>query len=914
MSDPFLPDAGTLDDCGCCEGTSDRTPAEVTNAPAQSAVQRRVGRYGEFVESLEAALGREITPKENPSVAPLRALTTRSTDDFTIALLDAWAGASDVLTFYQERISNETYRRTATERRSLYELARLIGYRPTPGVVASVDLAFTLDDFPSVPPIHTELPEGLKVQSVPLGDEKPQLYETTETIPARSEWNSLRIRMDQPQELNASSDLVILSGDSVNVQPGDTVLLVFADGGTAIRDVVRVSVDTDRHETTLSFVTFPVVPPAFNRPELDDGSVEQISATELDDSVISEIMDETWRIEDLSALGTLKGWDEQALEKALNNAINIARAASGTSVFVFRQRAAIFGYNAPLYSSLPANLRYTTQVEVKKSDGTYGKVDIPAAYPVDWDSAPARKLESDASGTIAGRFVHLDNLYPAITPGSWIVLTAGTSAGTVSELALRVNAALEMTRTAYSISGKISRLLVDQEANFPDAFEIRTTAVLGQSEPLTPAPAPIIDDIAGSEVSLGRTYLGLGAGQLVDLSGERSDLLGVFGHELRTLSAVLAVGGYTVLQFDVPLDYSYLRNTVRINANVAHGTHGETRSEILGSGDGSKPFQRFALRQPPLTYISSSSATGVESTLRVYVDEVLWTEVPYLFGHGPNERIYSTWTDDENVTTVQFGDGLTGARLTTGQDNVRAVYRRGIGTVGLVKTGQLTAAMTRPLGMREVTNPLPSEGAADPEGLDEARDNLPLQVMTLDRVVSLVDYEDFCRAFAGVRKALAIETWDGERRGIFITVAGAGGAAINPGSDVYDNLADALRKYGDPHVPITLETYRPALFRIDATVTYDPSYVPDRVKPAIEAALRAAFDFDARSFGQPVALSEVISVIQRVEGVVAVDVNELFRTDADPKKHPEPRLSAALPDGALAAELLTLDPAPITLR
>jgi hypothetical protein len=53
--------------------------------------------------------------------------------------------------------------------------------------------------------------------------------------------------------------------------------------------------------------------------------------------------------------------------------------------------------------------------------------------------------------------------------------------------------------------------------------------------------------------------------------------------------------------------------------------------------------------------------------------------------------------------------------------------------------------------------------------------------------------------------------------------------------------------------------------------------------------------------------------------VVGVDVNELFRTDRAPARHPEPRLIAETPaaGGAaagLAAELLTLDPAPITLR
>ena len=34
--------------------------------------------------------------------------------DFSIALLDAWSMAADVLTFYQERIANEAYLRTAS--------------------------------------------------------------------------------------------------------------------------------------------------------------------------------------------------------------------------------------------------------------------------------------------------------------------------------------------------------------------------------------------------------------------------------------------------------------------------------------------------------------------------------------------------------------------------------------------------------------------------------------------------------------------------------------------------------------------------------------------------------------------------------------------------------------------------------
>ena len=48
----------------------------------------------------------------------------------------ACACVADVLGFYQERIANEGYLRTATERRSVLELARTIGYELKPGVAA----------------------------------------------------------------------------------------------------------------------------------------------------------------------------------------------------------------------------------------------------------------------------------------------------------------------------------------------------------------------------------------------------------------------------------------------------------------------------------------------------------------------------------------------------------------------------------------------------------------------------------------------------------------------------------------------------------------------------------------------------------------------------------------------------------
>ncbi len=81
--------------------------------------------------------------------------------------------------------------------------------------------------------------------------------------------------------------------------------------------------------------------------------------------------------------------------------------------------------------------------------------------------------------------------------------------------------------------------------------------------------------------------------------------------------------------------------------------------------------------------------------------------------------------------------------------------------------------------------------------------------------------------------------------------------------------------------------------------------------------MRAEFSFAERGFGQPVVLSEVIALLQSIAGVVAVNLKKLYRTGNVAKLNV--RLEAELPNGGDpnslgAAELLTLDPAPINLE
>ena len=326
----------------------------------------------------------------------------------------------------------------------------------------------------------------------------------------------------------------------------------------------------------------------------------------------------------------------------------------------------------------------------------------------------------------------------------------------------------------------------------------------------------------------------------------------------------------------------YLRRETTVYANVVAATHGETTTEALGSGDGSRPHQRFKLKKAPLTYVSAKTPSGAAPTLTVRVNGVAWAEKLSLYAAEPNDANYVVRIADDGTATVLFGDGTQGERLPTGQENVTATYRVGIGQAGEVGAGALSLLKTRPLGVRGVTNPVAAGGAEDPETLASARTNAPQTVLTLDRIVSLQDFTDFATAFAGVGKAQAVAIRQGERLLIHLTVADASGDPVASSDVLFLNLRDAIDAARDLAAVVELASFTPLTFRLKATVQYDSRHLETEVRTALESALRAAFAFAERDFGQPVTAAEIMEVMHSVAGVIAVDLDELAYVVAPP--------------------------------
>ena len=588
-------------------------------------------------------------------------------------------------------------------------------------------------------------------------------------------------------------------------------------------------------------------------------------------------------------------------------------------VFSIARQIAVFGHNAPKWQSLPASQRYGEWIK----DSTNAVVFKSPAYPEssDWDSITLAPTLLDES--LSNKFLYLDAVYDGIAVGAWVVLRNQTY-----KRLYKIDDVSEVTRSDYAISAKVTRLKLNKSTDL-NLFEIRdTTVYITNALPLELAELPIADTVPASVVDVDNTWiaegevsntllldhfdLNLQPGQKVILSGENKNLDGVLESEVLTIDEAILNAGFTQLSFKTGLKNVYKRETLSINANVSLATHGESKAEVLGSGDGKVAYQKFKLMQPPLTYVSAQTPSGAKATLEIRVNGIQWSETSSFRDHGPLDQVYIVRTNTEGETYVQFGDGISGSRLPTGSENVTAVYRQGMGQQGLVGENQLSLLMTKPAGVKAVSNPVSADGAEDREARDQARQNAPLTVLTLDRIVSLQDYEDFAHAFAGVAKALASWTWDGRRRGVFITVAGPDGVAIDDTGTTHENLIAAIRQSSDPLTPIWVKSYRPAFFLVEGSIKVDDRYQAEAVLEQAKTVLRDKFNFKLRQFGQAVSKSEVFAAIQKVDGVVAVNITGLHRIDN------EAELIAKTPqageNNSLAAELLLLDPRPIALE
>ena len=1022
--------------CGCCAGIEVVTPVPEANRPGLPSLSYRVGTYATFLESMVASLSTlyldvPVSPGSATlqRIYPLKNLTTRETTDPSIALLDAWATVADVLTFYQERIANEGYLGTATERRSVLELARLIGYRLRPGVSASVYLAFTVADG-----FNGTIPSGTRAQSIPGPGQLPQFFETSDDLPARDVWNNLQPRLHRPQVITlnqepgldaATRGTVYFQGISTSLNPGDALLFVLGDGDQqqVLRQVATVDAQADQQRTEITLLQPPLqaatsvqdtVKTAL-QPFIDEASENfsdsdtatqvagtlqnlldqlQASTTPADAvALIANILPQLGETHDLALkrkftrlepwiadiLDTLNSLVEElpqsfqasvasntgaagsvatptlgdqkivspplqaltailgqlTLPPSLQPANSVKLARSVDTAFAahsdiaprmlasFNPAAASTLYEAwvGIDTPLPAPQVNALRVKAGLFPGTYpGPPTVTSTPPSNDGTATTITTSYDNPPDINTAWpgltgdliplptIALDTVYDKIVVGSWVVierpvLDANSAVTGYTSTFHRVTDIHTVSMATAAYTARVTQLTLDppwlsdlsqgdlRNALATPAF-LQATGVYAQSQELDLADEPLDTDVEGDTIELAQLYDGLDSGRWIIVSGERTDIPNVSGVTASELVMISAVAqGYnvpgsgqasalansasplhTILTLANNLAYTYDSNTVTIYGNVVDATNGQTLGEVLGDGDASQSGQQFALHQSPLTYLAAPTPAGAQSTLTVRVNEVQWNEADNLLLLGSTDRGFITEADDNDQTTVIFGTGEHGLRVPTGTANVKAVYRYGIGQVGNVAAQQISQLATQPLGAKSVINPLPATGGADRDTRDQARRNAPLAVMALDRLVSVEDYADVSRTYAGIGKAASARLTDGRRLSVHVTIAGKDDIPIDLNSDLYRNLVLALEQSGDPHQPLQVALRRLKLLVISAGVKVQSGYAWESVAPVLRCALLEFYGFEQRDLGQGAFLSEAISVMQQVAGVQYVNV------------------------------------------
>lgn len=306
-----------------------------------------------------------------------------------------------------------------------------------------------------------------------------------------------------------------------------------------------------------------------------------------------------------------------------------------------------------------------------------------------------------------------------------------------------------------------------------------------------------------------------------------------------------------------------------IHGNVVKAGHGEIKPEkILGNGDATKTNQEFLLKVDQVSFVADAlHPSGVRADIVVTVDRQIWTQTPTLRDSEATDPHYTVRMTEEGYLKIQFGDGIYGRRLPTGINNVRILYRVGVGLPGNLPSGQLTKPVKPHNWIESILHPVPAGGGNELESIESLRDNAPASVLVLERAVSLTDFTHLAARHSQVwqAKAFRVPTPIGRHETVRVVVVPAGGGELG---ELKDSLEDYLEAHAIPGVKTEVAQFVPVYldlvveFRIK-TSEFDPVEVQDR----IQSDLIDAFSLQKSKLGKPLFISELYRVVELVPGV-----------------------------------------------
>lgn len=311
------------------------------------------------------------------------------------------------------------------------------------------------------------------------------------------------------------------------------------------------------------------------------------------------------------------------------------------------------------------------------------------------------------------------------------------------------------------------------------------------------------------------------------------------------------------VEFETIEDAIIPRGQLFIDTGARQGVR--KSEEFISTGERS---QRFAL----------SSTTTAQGSVNVRVGNSDWEEARFFIDSGSDSKQFLVETDGLDVTWVIFGDGAHGAIPPIGE-TITVEYLETLGAGGNIGRDLVTDVVSPVYhGVTQldlaVTNPVASTGGSDRETLAHAKLQAPAELRSLWKAVTKDDYKALAEGFPGVAKAQVLDANDCANIRYYqvnMAVAPDGGGQPSP------TLKRELAEFIESRKVITIEVnlfdpcYRPV--SIDAEVYVYQTEDIETVRRRIEDALGSFFSFDRLVYGQPVYFSDIVSLIDGVQGV-----------------------------------------------
>lgn len=285
---------------------------------------------------------------------------------------------------------------------------------------------------------------------------------------------------------------------------------------------------------------------------------------------------------------------------------------------------------------------------------------------------------------------------------------------------------------------------------------------------------------------------------------------------------------------------------------------------------------------------------------RVYVDTVEvfvggtdstseWRSVTHLLDADSTDQVFSTYNDASGYTWIQFGDGLNGAIPGVGL-TIYVTYRTGYGSLGNLTAGAITSVVsTSPSGIAlqkststsGLSTSTATSGGADPDTIDQIRNNAPKTFFTQKRAVTQDDFENLALAVPGVAKANAVADYFSS---VTVYVLGPDGNPAN--ATLLDSVFNAISPQALIGVSVNTAAPTGVAVNLGATggseiaITVWDQYNRLAVQNQVQTALAALLSFTNIDLGMRLTVSDVYAAIMAVPGVRYVSIPLMARADA----------------------------------